>query len=236
MKKYLFFTIIFILTGCGSKNILFEDIISISYQNNIIIENDYEGIVNLLSKIKFSCGKKQNYNDKILTITDQNSIYHFFISHNYYMEFEKNNKYCYTKEDEQIKKLVNQLDNIIAKYQNTDFFTITSEIDYKYSNEDIYIKLEKVNQYIILSSELPIYNLKINEIEYDKNNNSYKEINLLYSTNEIEPNKNVIIRKDILTEANFKISFETPYNYQINIIPTLNNEQIVDFQTQIQQK
>ena len=48
--------------------------------------------------------------------------------------------------------------------------------------------------------------------------------------------KNIIIRKDILTDANFKISFETPYNYQVTIIPTLNNEQMVEFQTQINQK
>ena len=236
MKKYLFFTIIFILTGCGSKNILFEDIISISYQNNIIIENDYKSIAGLLSEIKFSCGKKQNYNDKTLTITDQNSIYHFFISHNYYMEFEKNNKYCYTKDNEQTKKLVNELDNIIAKYQNIDFFTLSNENDYNYNNEDIYVKLEKANQYIILSSQLPIYNFKINEIEYDNNTDSYKEINLLHSIDEIIPNRKVVIRKDILTETNFKISFETPYNYQVNIIPTLNNEQIVEFQTQINQK
>lgn len=236
MKKYLFFTIIFLLMGCRSQNISIENPISISYNDYTIIENDYDTITNLLSQLKFSCGKKQNYNTNLLTITDQNTIYHFHISHNYYMEFQENNKYCYTKDSQQVENLVNELNNLIKKYQNTNFLTLNSSTSYESNDDDTYIKLDKVNQYITLSSELPIYNLKINEIEYDKEELSYKEINLLYSIESIEANKKIVIRKNVVDEATFKISFETPYNYQVNIIPVLNAQQEIRFQTEINQK
>lgn len=232
MKKILYLTILFLSTSCSSKNIMVEKPITIMYNEQNIVEIDYDSVTTFLNQLEFSCGKKQNYSGNTLTVTTNNQIYQFHISSNYYMEFQEKDKYCYTKEDEKIKELVKNLEQIVAKYTDISFFTIRNEENFTTNDSDLIIKLDKKKNYIIINTSYPLTNFKINEIEYQEDN-TYKEIDLLYASDTIEANKTIIIRKEILQTPNFKISFYSPYNYLINILPISNENNEINFITTI---
>lgn len=233
MKKILCITILFIITGCSSKTIMVEKPISVIYNERNIVEKDYESITNIINELNFSCGKVKNVEGNKLLITTNNQVYQFHISSNYYMEFQENDKYCYTKEVEKVKKLIETLNQNIIKYTDISFFTIRSEENYEIEEADTIIKLDKKKNYIIINSKYPLTSFKINEIEYQENGN-YIEIDLLYNNELIETNNNIVIRKEILQIPNFKISFYNQYNYLVNILPILNENNEINFITNIQ--
>lgn len=236
MKKIIYLIIIGILCGCSSKKINVENPISIVYNDYNLVEKDYDSIVNMLNEINFSCGKKQSYEGNVLTITTDTNFYQFHISNNYYMEFQKNDKYCYTKETEKVKNMFNFLNQKLNEYTDLSFFTIYSEINYINNNNDMIIKLDKNDNFIIINTTLPIKNFKINEIEYDKKTNNYIETDLLYSYEQIKNNQTIIIRKEILQKPNFIISFINTYNYFVTILPIINENNEINFITNIDKK
>lgn len=232
MKKTLCLIVLFLIAGCSSKNIMVDKIVAATYNEQTIVENDYESITTILNQLKFSCGKQQNYVGNTLTITTNDQIYQFHISSNYYMEFKENDKYCYTKETEKIKKLMEILEQIITKYTDITFFTIYNQMEDIIDDNNLIIKLDKQKNYIVINSLYPLTNFKINEIEYQEDGN-YKEIDLLYSINSVDANKTIVIRKEILQKPNFKISFYSPYNYLINILPISSKNNEINFITNI---
>lgn len=218
MKKiYTIIIFAFILTGCGNKLNLTDDIISINFDKYPIIEEDYEEIRNILNKIKFYCGKKKNYSGSTLVVSTESTIKNFHISNNYYMEYQNNNKYCYTKDSQKVKNLIFKINNSIEKYTSTSFYNIEFLTDYEENSDDYNIRLDKNNEYIVINNGEAIYNFKINDIEYS--NDSFEEINLLYKQELIEPNK-IVIRYLVGDNPNYKISFENKYGYLFSIIPT----------------
>lgn len=98
------------------------------------------------------------------------------------------------------------------------------------------IKLNKNNDYIVINNSLLINNFKINEIEYNKKANNYIETDLLYSYQQIKNNQAIIIRKEILENPNFIISFTNPYNYLSTILPIINESNEINFITNIDKK
>ena len=111
--------------------------------------------------------------------------------------------------------------------------SIRKENDYLATNHDSIIKLDKSHDYIIINSIYPIYEFKINEIEFNESDNSFTDIDLLYSVDLLEAHKNVVIRKEILNNPNFKISFKNPYNYFINILPIKTENGNINFKTEL---
>lgn len=233
MKKFVWVIILFLISGCSSKSIEVENPISINYNDNNIVEKDYSKITNIISTMKFSCGKTQNYTGDILNITTNNMIYKFHISSNYYMEFQQNDKYCYTNDTKKVKKLIQTLDEITNSYFDISYFTIRNEVNYEVNEEESFIKLDKNENYIIINSLYALYDFKINQIEYNSSDNTYTEIDLLYAINVIEENKNIIIRKEILTTPSFKISFKNQYGYLVTILPFYNEDNNINFATEI---
>lgn len=233
MKKILWIFLFFFIVGCSSKKIMVENPISILYNGDSLMEQDYESITKLINQINFSCGKVQNYEGNKLTITTEKQIYQFHISSNYYMGFQENDKYCYTKDSKKVEALVINLNNIITKYTDITYFTIKKENEYKSTNADSIIKLDKSHDYIIINSMYPIYEFKINEIQFNETDDTFTEIDLLYSTDLLEANQNIIIRKEVLYNPNFKISFKSPYGYLINILPKNIENKGVFFITEV---
>ncbi len=234
MKKFILLIItIIILTGCSKHTISINNTISINYNNINIVEDDYNKITTIINNINFYCGKAININENVLTITTNDIIYKFDISSNYYMEYQNNNKYCHTKDSEKVKILIDTLNEIVKKYQDISYFTIRNENNYDVQDGDSFIKLDKKNDYIIINSLYPLYNFKINQIELD-NNNSFKEIAPLYSIDTIDKQTNIVIRKEILKDPDFKISFKNQYGYLANILPFRNDNNEVNFLTKIE--
>lgn len=217
MKKLLIVVIIILLTGCSKKLEINQDIININYNKYNLAQEDYNKVINYLNQINFSCGKNQNYSTTLLSIRTTSTIINFNLSSNYYMEYQENNKYCYTKDKEKVKNLIFLLDELIEKYTNNNFYTIEFLTDYQESNDDINIRLDKSSEYIIINTSETITNFKINEIEF--NDNYFDEINLIYQKDIIEPNR-IVIRKLLGDMPNYKISFMNNYGYTFHIVPT----------------
>ena len=214
MKKIIILiSLTLLLTGCNKLNIN-NNITSITYDNHKIDETDYGNILDYLNNITFYCGKKQNYNDHTIVINSNEEIFNFHLSNNYYMEYQKDNKYCYTKNKEVVKNFITTLDNLINKYENVDIYNIKYVENYKENSDDFNIRLDKSNSYIVLENTQGISKFKINEIEYIDNN--YEEIDLIYNENLIDKNK-IIIRKDLISNTNIKISFINDNNITFRI-------------------
>lgn len=223
MKKIIILiSLTLLLTGCNKLNIN-NNITSMTYDNHKIDESDYGNILDYLNAITFHCGNTQNHIDHTLVINTNKEIFNFHLSNNYYMEYQKDNKYCYTKNKEVVKNVITTLDSLINKYKNIDIYNIKYVENYEEDGNEFNIKLDKSDFYIFLENTKGITNFKINEIEYT--NDNYEEIDLIYSKNLIDKNK-VIIRKDLISDSNIKISFINNYGYSVNIIPTLNKNNI----------
>lgn len=234
MKKILWILCLLLITGCKTEDFAVENPVSIIYDNIIVVENDYKWIVEKINNLEYNCGKNKNISGNILSITTNDIIYKFHISNNYYMEFKKNNKYCYTKDTEKVKDLLNSLNNLKKIYTDITFYTIRTEEYYDNKDNDIIIKLDREKDFTIINSSYPLNNFKINEVEYDEQNNSYVDIDLIYSNDIIEVNNDIVIRKKVLHNPNFKISFNTQYNYLITILPILNENNEVNYITNIE--
>lgn len=219
MKKILILILLFFITGCSSKLNINNEINSIKYNNNNIYYQDYNIIINDLNSIKWNCVKNDNnYNESNLIINTKDSIINFYFSNNYYMEYKNNNKYCYTKNKKVIKKLKNNLDNLINKYKNTNFIELELVDNYDYDEKEAIIKLNKSNSYLVLDVNEDIYNFKIHQIE--KNNGAIQEIDLLYDSEFID--KKILIRIDKNNINNYKINFKNKYNYDFEIFLNYN--------------
>lgn len=232
MKKVWLLIVILLFTGCTKHNIIINDVISITYNDNSIVNEDFTEIIDDISKIDFYCGKQTNNNyTNTLTITTNQNLYKFDISNNYYMEYQDNDKYCHTKDTKKVEELVNKMNNLIDKYSNISYFTIRSELNYEAKPEETFVKLDKSNNYIIINSIYPLYDFKINQVE--KDGTDFKEISLLYSAESIDKKRNIIIRKEVLDNPDFKISFRNQYNYFVTILPFINDNNEINFITDI---
>lgn len=234
MRKILWIICLLLITGCNKENIIVDKPLSIVYNTINIVENDYNWIIDKLNNLEFNCGKSKNISGNLLSVTTNYKIYKFHISSNYYMEFKKNDKYCYTKDTEKVNDLLNNLEKLNQKYRDITFYNIRTEQNYDDKEKDIIIKLDRENDFTIINSIYPLNNFKINEIEYDNENQSYTETDLIYSNDILETNNDIIIRKQILHNPNFKISFTTQYNYLVTILPILNENNEVNYITNIE--
>ncbi len=230
MKKKLILVLLFFITGCSSKLNFNNEINRIKYNNNNIYYQDYDTIINDLNSIKWNCDKKDNnYNESNLIINTKDSIMNFYFSNNYYMEYKNNNKYCYTKNKKVVKKLKNNLDNLINKYKNTDFIKLELIDNYDFEENDTIIKLDKTDSYLVLDVVDDIYNFKIHQIE--RNNDAIQEIDLVYDSEFID--KKILIRIDKNNISNYKINFKNKYNYDFEIFLNYNKN---TFSFEIKQK
>lgn len=219
MKKILILILLIFITGCNSKLNINNEINSIKYNGNNVYYQDYNIIINDLNSINWKCDKKDNdYNESNLIINNKDSIMNFYFSNNYYMENKNNNKYCYTKNKKVVKKIKDNLDNLINKYKNTSFIELKLVDNYDYDEKEAIIKLNKSNSYLVLDVNEDIYNFKIHQIE--RNNGAIQEIDLLYDSEFID--KKILIRIDKNNINNYKINFKNKYNYDFEIFLNYN--------------
>lgn len=215
--------ILLFITGCTNKtNISKKDIINIKYQNITINSKEYDKLVNNINKLNFSKRKvNDSFKDK-LVITSETGIYTLKISKNNNLEYTFNNKTLYSKNSKTIKEIKNHLDKLIKKYLNKSFYNFKYLEKYKENEKDLIIKIDNVNQYYQLTSDLPIKDLTIHRVE--KINNSYHDIDFLYNEKNIK-NKNIIIRMNPLKDySSYRISFTNNYGMNVSIIPTIDTD------------
>lgn len=226
MKKFTILLMLLFIGCSNKKNINLNNITNIKYNNIEILESDYQSINDLLKQINFS-NKEINidYTNKLVIVTN-NELYNIYLSNNYYIKYEKNDKLYYSKNTKNNKILIDYLESLYTKYTNTNFFNISYIKNY---DENDIIKLDSSDNYILIELHEQIYDFKIHEID-DEN----LDVNLLYENDDIE-NKKIAIRKTIDNKNNIRITFKNAYNNTVSIIPILNNEN-VEFDTSFSQK
>lgn len=210
MRKILLILLILTLTGCTTKINLDGEITEIKYGDITIQSKDYKNIKKLLNT-KFNNTLKKDLKNQ-LTIKTKKDIYYYKISDNYV---------CYEGKCAENKKLGKYLKKLKEKYYDTKFYDISYDNTHEKNDNDINIALDKTSNYILIKIKNQIKNFKINEIEY--NENTYKDIDLLYEEKLIS-NQTIAIRKSIsYTEPDIRISFSNEYGYNISIIPIYEN-------------
>lgn len=222
MRKIIILILPFLLFGCSDKLNINGNITEIKYNNVLINENDFDKVIKKINKVYDKKNDKDLSNK--LTIKTSKDIYYFSLNNNHIKYGEK-----VAKND----KLNTYLQHLTQKYTDKSFYKIDYMKNYEPNNTDNTILLDKTSNYIVITFSQKVTNFKINEIE--KDNDKYKDIDLLYSKDGIEDK--VIIRKSIDYEnPDIKISFKNKYGYTFSIIPAYNNEKGgLEFKTEVNQ-
>lgn len=222
MKKLIIFLIPFLLLGCMITLNLNDNITEIKYNDIYIDKDDFKKVINLINK-NYNKIEKNKLKNK-LTIKSKKNIYYFSLN-NKYLEYQ--NKVAYND------KLNIYLHNLTKKYTDKSFFTIDYMKNYE-ANDEKAILLDKTSNYIIINLNQKVINFKINEIE--KENDNFKDVDLIYSKKNVNKNK-IVIRKSInYTNPDIRISFDTKYNYHVSIIPAYNDKQVMEFKIKFDEK
>ena len=212
-------TLLFLLciTGCKQKLLINGTINEISYDNNIIQKEDYSAIMEKISNLNFYCGKNKHLDGKKLSIKTTTNIINFVLSDSSYLEYQNDDEFCYTEDVPKTNDLYLILTNILNKYNDTSWFSINYIESYTEINEDINIRLDKDNKYVVLNLSESVTNLRINELSFDNS----EEINLIYIQEYLDPTK-IVIRQNIKTGFNYKITFNNKYGKTFSITPQYN--------------
>lgn len=211
------FLLIFILliNGCSNSHTLnINNVQSINYDNIILIEKDYEEIINKINTLEFKEKEINNTTSNNLKIVTNEKIYSFNIS-NDFIYYEENNK-IYSA-DNSLNNVLNDIEN---KYNDLSFFNI-SYIKCDINNNNTLIKIDNTNNCLIINTNEVLYNFRINSVM--SINEEIIENSLLYQKDEIKNNE-ILIKLNVIGNPKTKISFDTKYNYTVTLLPTFNNE------------
>ena len=228
MKQYLLIIIIciytFFSTGCTNNLTLKKnEILEIKFDNLILLKEDYSDIISLLNKLNFS---KRDVNTKFnhkLLLSTKNDFYQVSLSDKNIISYTKKHITYYSSNKNTIKKLRNKLSKIKQRYKDKSFYKINYTTNYTENNSDKIIKIDHVNQYFKLKSEIPIIELKIHKVE--KKENIYQDIDLVYQTENIQKNKTIVIRMNPQKDYfKYRITFKNKYGFTTSIIPTYDIE------------
>lgn len=212
MKKYIILIISFLLLcGCSRNKSLNIDtfITSIVYDNMQIVNSDYKTIINEINNKTFYKLSDDTIKGKNLEIKTSEYLYKFEIVDNYIIYTVDKDRYFYKTND-----LNSKLNTIVNKYMDESFYTVDIINNYNSNESDYLVKIDNSNSYIIINSNLNIYNFKVNKVE--KNKEEYVDVDLLNSIDMVESNKKICIRTN--TPKQIKISFNTPYNYKVTLL------------------
>lgn len=216
MKKTVLLILLLFISACSNKKLNINDIQTINYNNIILLEEEFDILKEEINKLEFKKEKLNLTDSKNLDIISKNKIFRFKISSNS-IYYEDNNKYYVSKN---INDLNNTLMEIEKRYTDFSFFETKYESCNSISS-DLTIKLNSTNKCLVLNTSNPLLNFKIHSLV--SINNNLNELDLLYQNNEIDNNK-IIIKVPILNIPSIKISFDTKYNYTINIIPIIDSK------------
>lgn len=228
--KIILVILMFLICGCTSTYPLnISNVQTINYDNVILMDNDFDFVINEINKLKFKETDTNNSYSKNLKITSNEKMYNFKIYNNNIF-YEEDGKTFGADNINNLNKVLNDL-----KKEYTDFSFFNISYNKCESNKDIFeIKIENTNNCITLNTEKIIYNFRINSIE--STGDYFVEDNLLYQNDEVKSN-NIIIKTDILTTPKFKISFETEHKYIISMLPIYNQEKDkIDYNISHEQK
>lgn len=228
MKKYVImgsvFIVLCVITACMGKtsNLILKDITGIRYQDNQVYEKDFEQIEKLISHIEFQKIKMKVNDDKKILITTKDNIYHFKIGNNYRMKYTINETVYYSKDETDIKKLLDYLDGLPGKYESQAYYHAKIDVKYQKKKDDVFVKMETDGEHetqVVIEAKEDIYQLRVHEIEYDKETESYQDINLVKDSNKVKAGKQIVVKGNVSNVPMWRIEIENQYGYKTTFLP-----------------
>ena len=223
MKKFFlilpFIFLIILTTSCSKDKIIIDKnkITDISFKDIVIKKEDFNSLIPIINKANL---KKYDKNfEPDLIITTDKALHKFKINKNNVL-YSTNNKNYKTDLD-----LNDKLSLIYNKYTNQDYYTIKDINNYIPNETDVLVRLDDLDNYIVINFKKPVFDFKIHELEYTSD--TYKDISVLYENKNIKQNTKMFIR---ITKLNIRITFKNEYNYQTSIIPTYNEKGEIVYQ------
>ena len=217
MKKTILLILIILITGCSNNHKLnINNVQTINYNDINLLETDWNDVLTKINSLEFKEGKTDDTIDNQLKIVSSSNIYDFKIL-NDIIYYEENGK---TYISQNINNLKNMLGELEKKYTDFSFFEFTYH-KCDITNNKFIIKIDNTNNCLILKTNKPLYNFKINSIQTTED--YLEEFNMIYQNDEIKSN-NIIIKTNIVNIPKIKISFDTEYNYTLSLLPILDDE------------
>lgn len=228
MKKYVImgsvFIVLCVITACMGKtsNLILKDITGIRYQDNQVHEKDFEQIEKLISHIEFQKIKMKVNDDKKILITTKDNIYHFKIGNNYRMKYTINEVSYYSKDEGHIKDLLDYLEGLPGKYESQSYYHAKIDEKYEKKKDDVFIKMETDGEHetqVVIEAKEDIYQLRVHEIEYDKETESYQDINLVKDSDKVKAVKQIVVKGKVSNIPMWRIEIENQYGYKTTFLP-----------------
>lgn len=228
MRKYILIVsvviILSVITACVGQttNIVLKDITGIRYQDNPVHEKDFKQIEKLISQIKFQKIKMNVKDDRIILITTKDNIYHFEIGDNYRMKYTINEVSYYSKDERHIKNLLDYLEGLPGKYESQAYYYAKIDEKYEKKKDDVFIKMETDGEHetqVVIEAKEDIYQLRVHEIEYDKETESYQDINLVKDSNKVKAGKQIVVKGNVSNVPMWRIEIENQYGYKTTFLP-----------------
>jgi len=228
MRKYILIVsvviILSVITACVGQttNLVLKDITGIRYQDNPVHEKDFKQIENLISQIKFQKIKIKVKDDRTILITTKDNIYHFEIGDNYRMKYIINEVSYYSKDEGHIKNLLNYLEGLPGKYESQAYYYAKIDEKYEKKKDDVFIKMETDGEHetqVVIEAKEDIYQLRVHEIEYDKETESYQDINLVKDSNKVKAGKQIVVKGNVSNVPMWRIEIENQYGYKTTFLP-----------------
>ena len=205
MKKIIFLMIfLFFICGCSNKKILKinkNSILNIEYDNNKLVNNDFDYILEKINQKEYLNLYNLDIHGIPLVIDTKEQTYIFEVINNFII-YKNGDEQFYLK----IKDINKELEDIIKKYTNKDFFTIEYISDYNAKDSDYLIILDDANSFIVIKLTNNIYDFKVFDNTVAAIENRIQKI---------ESNKTICIQTGDIDNIN--ISFINPYEYEFNI-------------------
>ena len=226
MKKYIvcLFVILAILTACMSKttNLTLHDITGIRYQDFQVHEQDFKEFSKLISQIKFQNIKFKVNPDKTGLITTKDYIYHFEISDNYRMKYTINETTYYSKDETNIKKIIDYFEGLPGKYESQAYYYAKIDEKYQKKDNDIFIKVQNNGEkeaQIVIEAKQDIYELRVHDIGYDQETGTYQDMNLVKEKSKIAEGKKVIVKGNTSLVPLWRVEIQNEYGYRTTFLP-----------------
>lgn len=226
MKKYFIMLLVMasVLTACMSKTMTVEikEITGIRFKNNQVNEKDFDKISKIISKIKFQNRKMTIKNDLSLFITTKENIYKFMISSENHMKYTLNDTIYYSKDEKHIQELKEYLESLPDKYKVQSYYHSKIDNHYKKMEKDVYIKLENDGEketQVVIEAKDKIFQLKVHDIEYDKEKNNYIDIDLVKDVDTIEKGNRIVVKGKVDKLPSWRIEIQNEYGYKTTFLP-----------------
>lgn len=233
MRKYILIVsvviILSVITACVGQttNLVLKDITGIHYQDNPAHEKDFKQIEKLISQIKFQKIKMNVKDDRIILITTKDNIYHFEIGDNYRMKYTINEVSYYSKDEGHIKNLLDYLEGLPGKYESQAYYYAKIDEKYEKKKDDVFIKMETDGEHetqVVIEAKEDIYQLRVHEIEYDKETESYQDINLVKDSNKVKAGNQIVVKGKVSNVPMWRIEIENQYGYKTTFLPYYDEE------------